>query len=89
MSGLQGRARVPRVLAVCAEADAPWRAVLRHGGTARARRTQEQPRPSGTPTARRRLGYHLVDALAELHAVDIETAGLADFGRPAPPSSAS
>ena len=30
-----------------------------------------------------RAGDDLVDALVELHAVDIESAGLADFGRPA------
>jgi aminoglycoside phosphotransferase (APT) family kinase protein len=42
--------------------------------------------PSGyaeTPEERRRLGEALVDALAELHAVDPAVVGLAEFGRPA------
>ena len=34
------------------------------------------------PGARPRIGHELVDALAELHLVDWEAAGLGDFGRP-------
>ncbi len=34
------------------------------------------------PTTMRQVSESLVDALAELHAIDLEAAGLADFGRP-------
>jgi aminoglycoside phosphotransferase (APT) family kinase protein len=44
--------------------------------------TDELPAVLAAPAARRRAGLDLVDALAELHAVDIHAAGLADFGRP-------
>ena len=44
--------------------------------------TEELPASLASADARRSAGDDLVDALAELHAVDIESAGLADFGRP-------
>ena len=44
--------------------------------------TEELPPTLSTAEARRALGHDLVDALAELHAVDIASAGLGDFGRP-------
>ena len=83
LSGLQGRARVPRVLAVCAEADVlgvPFYVMEELRGHVV---TEELPASLASADARRRAGDDLVDALAELHAVDIESAGLADFGRPA------
>lgn len=42
-----------------------------------------EPASVATPEARRQLGGEFVDALAELHAVDYEAAGLGDLGRPA------
>ena len=45
--------------------------------------TEELPASLAGAGARREAGDDLVDALVELHAVDIESAGLADFGRPA------
>jgi aminoglycoside phosphotransferase (APT) family kinase protein len=44
--------------------------------------TDALPASLSDSDARRRAGDDLVDALAELHAVDIGTAGLAGFGRP-------
>jgi aminoglycoside phosphotransferase (APT) family kinase protein len=83
LSGLQGRARVPRVLAVCADADVlgvPFYVMEELRGHVV---TEELPASLASADARRRAGDDLVDALVELHAVDIESAGLADFGRPA------
>ena len=83
LGALEGRARVPRVLAVCDDAERARRAVLRHGGAARARRHRRAARLARQRRRRAaRAGDDLVDALVELHAVDIASAGLADFGRP-------
>jgi aminoglycoside phosphotransferase (APT) family kinase protein len=83
LSALQGRARVPRVLAVCEDADllgVPFYLMEElHGDVV----TGELPAALGTPAARRSAGHDLVDALVELHVVDIESAGLGGFGRPA------
>jgi aminoglycoside phosphotransferase (APT) family kinase protein len=38
---------------------------------------------ASTPADRERIGHALVDVLADLHSVDPETVGLAEFGRPA------
>ncbi|MET0816502.1 MAG: phosphotransferase family protein, partial [Solirubrobacteraceae bacterium] len=83
LSALHGRARVPRVLAVCSDPTvigAPF-FVMEHIDA-------EVVGPS-LPTAvdlpaseRGAFGRELVDALAELHAVDVEAAGLQAFGRP-------
>jgi aminoglycoside phosphotransferase (APT) family kinase protein len=82
LAALQGRARVPRVLAVCPDADVlgvPFYVMEElHGHVV----TDELPAVLGSAGARRSAGDDLVDALVELHAVDIESAGLADFGRP-------
>jgi aminoglycoside phosphotransferase (APT) family kinase protein len=44
--------------------------------------TQELPPGLDDPTARRRLGNELVDALVEIHAADVRDPGLASFARP-------
>jgi aminoglycoside phosphotransferase (APT) family kinase protein len=82
LGALEGRARVPRVLAVCCDEDVlgvPFYVMEELAGHVV---TDELPATLGTPAARRELGHDLVDALAELHAVDVASAGLSDFGRP-------
>ena len=82
LGALHGRARVPRVLAVCSETDVlgvPFYVMEEVRGHVV---TEELPASLGSAEARRRAGDDLVDALVELHAVDIEGAGLTDFGRP-------
>ncbi len=44
--------------------------------------TRELPPGLETEEARRRLGLDLVDALVEIHAVDVHSPGIADFIRP-------
>ena len=44
--------------------------------------TTGTPPALDSPPLRRRIGQALVDTLADLHAVDWRSAGLADFGRP-------
>ena len=44
--------------------------------------TTGTPAPLNSPALRRRIGQALVDTLADLHAVDWRSAGLADLGRP-------
>ena len=44
--------------------------------------TTGTPPPLNPPALRRRIGQALVDTLADLHAVDWRSAGLADLGRP-------
>ncbi|MDX6540075.1 MAG: hypothetical protein QOI71_1685 [Gaiellales bacterium] len=82
LTALQGRARVARVLAVCPDDDilgVPFYVMEElHGDVV----TDRLPAPLATAGARRRAGLDLVDALAELHAVDPGSAGLGDFGRP-------
>ena len=83
LRALHDRARVPRVLAVCTEADVlgvPFYVMEELRGHVV---TEELPGSLAGSDARRAAGNDLVDALVELHAVDIESAGLADFGRPA------
>jgi aminoglycoside phosphotransferase (APT) family kinase protein len=83
LGALQGRARVPRVLAVCHDAEVlgvPFYVMDEVRGHVV---TDELPASLRSADARRRAGVDLVDALAELHAVDIASAGLSDFGRPA------
>jgi aminoglycoside phosphotransferase (APT) family kinase protein len=45
-------------------------------------RHEEPPPISGRPEVRRRVGLALVDALVDLHAVDVERAGLSHLGKP-------
>lgn len=82
LAALRGRARVPRVLAVCEDPDVlgvPFYVMEELRGHVV---TDTLPASLSDARARRRAGDDLVDALAELHAVDIDTAGLAGFGRP-------
>ena len=82
LRALEGRARVPRVLAVGHDdgvLGVPFYVMEELRGHIV---TDELPASLGSPDARRWAGNDLVDALAELHAVDIASAGLADFGRP-------
>ena len=82
LGALQGRARVPGLGAVCSDADilgVPFYVMQELRGHVV---TDALPALLATADARRRAGLDLVDALAELHAVDIDLAGLRDFGRP-------
>jgi aminoglycoside phosphotransferase (APT) family kinase protein len=82
LRALADRARVPRVLAVCADASilgAPFYLMeLLHGIVADTR----VPAALDTPAERRRMADELIDALVELHALDWRAAGLDRFGRP-------
>jgi aminoglycoside phosphotransferase (APT) family kinase protein len=82
LRALDGRARVPRVLAVCCD-DAvlgvPFYVMEEVRGHVV---TDQLPSPLTSAGARRRAGDDLVDALVELHAVDVAGAGLDGFGRP-------
>jgi aminoglycoside phosphotransferase (APT) family kinase protein len=74
-------ARVPDVLAVCEDESvigAPFYVMERVGGDVI---TTEVPAALDTPAERRRIGEELVDALAEIHAVDWQ-ACLEGFGKP-------
>jgi len=83
LTALEGTpARTPRVLATGDEVSvigAPFYVMERvHGDVV----TAEIPAPLDSPVERRRIGEELVDALAEVHAVDWRAAGLEGFGRP-------
>jgi aminoglycoside phosphotransferase (APT) family kinase protein len=72
-------ARVPRVLAVCADESligAPFYVMQRVSG---AVLTSALPPALDTPQQRRAIGLELVDALVEVHAVDWRACGLAGF----------
>jgi aminoglycoside phosphotransferase (APT) family kinase protein len=74
--------RVPQVLAICEDEallGVPFYVMPRLDGRVLTRRL---PAAHAAPAERRRIGEELVDALAEIHAVDVEAAGLAGFGRP-------
>jgi aminoglycoside phosphotransferase (APT) family kinase protein len=82
LRALAGRAPVPRVLAVCDDADvigAPFYVMERVAG---AVVTDALPPALDSEAERRRIGDALVDALVTLHAVDWRAAGLEGFGRP-------
>jgi aminoglycoside phosphotransferase (APT) family kinase protein len=75
-------ARVPRVVLVCEDVavlGVPFYVMDYLEGVVV---TDRLPAAVDTPEERRRLGVDLVDALAEIHAVDWRAHGLADFGRP-------
>jgi aminoglycoside phosphotransferase (APT) family kinase protein len=82
LSALEGRARVPRVLAVCDDASvlgAPFyvmEEVIGHVVTS------AMPHGLDTLPERERTAHELVDALVEIHAVDWRAAGLEGFGKP-------
>jgi aminoglycoside phosphotransferase (APT) family kinase protein len=75
-------ARVPRTLLACDDDSvigAPFYVMEYCVGTVI---TAEIPRGLDNPDERRRIGLDLVDALAEVHAVDWRACGLEGYGRP-------
>jgi aminoglycoside phosphotransferase (APT) family kinase protein len=82
LGALAGRARVPRVLAVCADPavlGAPFFVMEEIDGVVAG---VAVPPPLDSPADRRRMVLELVDGLAEIHAIDWRAAGLDGFGRP-------
>jgi len=82
LSALHGRARVPRVLAVCddeAVIGAPFYVMEEVVGHVV---TDAMPAELDTPEERRRTAHDLIDALVEIHGVDWRDAGLEGFGKP-------
>jgi aminoglycoside phosphotransferase (APT) family kinase protein len=82
LQALEGRARVPRVLAVGDDPTvigAPFYVMEEVVGHVV---TDVMPAALDTPPERRRTGEELVDALVEIHAVDWRAAGLEGFGKP-------
>jgi aminoglycoside phosphotransferase (APT) family kinase protein len=79
LRALEGRARVPKVHAICDSDDvigAPFYVMELIEGDVITDQV-----PAGTD--RRAVAESLIDALVELHALDWSAAGLADLGRPA------
>jgi aminoglycoside phosphotransferase (APT) family kinase protein len=82
LRALEGRAPVPRVLAVGADPaliGAPFYVMERIEGEVAAHAV---PAALDDEAGRRRMGEELVDALVTLHAVDWRAAGLEGFGKP-------
>src|SRR3954468_9360918 len=82
LRGLEGRARVPRVLAVCEDPEvigAPFYVMEEVVGHVV---TTAMPHGMDTPDERRRTAHELIDALVEIHGVDWRDAGLEGFGKP-------
>jgi aminoglycoside phosphotransferase (APT) family kinase protein len=82
LRALEGRARVPRVLAVCedpAVLGAPFYVMEEVVGHVV---TTAMPHGLDSPAERRRTGEELLDALVEIHGVDWRAAGLEGFGKP-------
>jgi aminoglycoside phosphotransferase (APT) family kinase protein len=82
LRALEGDAPVPRVLAICEDADvlgAPFYVMERLAGEVVS---DTLPGALDSEAERRRMGEELVDALVTLHAVDWRAAGLEGFGRP-------
>lgn len=74
--------RVPSVVLLCEDpsvAGAPFYVMDRADGIVVRERLPDE---LDAPEHRRRVGEELMDALAELHAVDWRALGLEDFGRP-------
>jgi aminoglycoside phosphotransferase (APT) family kinase protein len=75
-------ARVPRVLAVCEDRETigcPFYVMERVDGDVMVTRVSGA---LDTPAERRRIGEQLIEALAEIHAVDWLAVGLEGFGKP-------
>jgi aminoglycoside phosphotransferase (APT) family kinase protein len=75
-------ARVPRVLAVCAQEDVigcPFYVMERIEGEVIV---SSVPDALDSPAHRREIGEELIRALAEIHGVDWQAAGLQGFGKP-------
>ncbi|HWI71488.1 MAG TPA: phosphotransferase family protein, partial [Baekduia sp.] len=82
LSALAGRARVPRVLAVCEDTGvigAPFYVMELVDGHVV---TTAMPDALDTPAERERTAHELIDALVEIHGVDWRAAGLEGFGKP-------
>jgi len=82
LRALEGRARVPRVLAVCDDESvigAPFYVMEEVEGLVV---TGEIPDVLTSLEDRRRMAEELIDALVEIHAVDWRAAGLEGFGKP-------
>ena len=83
LRALEGTAaRVPRVLAVCADADqigAPFYLMEFVPGEVIV---SQVPAPLDNPEERRSIGEQLIEALVEIHAVDWQAVGLEGFGKP-------
>jgi aminoglycoside phosphotransferase (APT) family kinase protein len=82
LAALDGRARVPAVLAVCDDTSiigAPFYVMERIAGEVI---TSALPPALDAVRERRRIGEELVDALVEVHDVDWAAAGLEGFGKP-------
>ena len=76
ISALHGKARVPRPIAACEDTDvigAPFYLMERKDGVVIR---GEMPAAYDTPEDRRRVGEEIIEALAEMHGVDWEVAGL-------------
>jgi aminoglycoside phosphotransferase (APT) family kinase protein len=81
LRGLEGKARVPKVLAVSEGGviGCPFYVMERVQGHVV---TTSVPEELDTVQDRRRMGEELVDALVEVHSVDWQAAGLEGFGKP-------
>jgi len=82
LRALEGRARVPKVLAVCDDESvigAPFYVMEKVTGDVI---TTAVPEPLDNPAERRRIGDELIDTLVEIHAVDWQAVGLEGFGKP-------
>jgi len=82
LAALDGRARVPRVLAVCEDESligAPFYVMEKVPGHVV---TGTVPAELDSLDDHRRMGEQLIDALVELHAVDWMAAGLEGYGKP-------
>jgi aminoglycoside phosphotransferase (APT) family kinase protein len=82
LRALEGRARVPKVLAVCddeAVIGAPFYVMEMVEGDVV---TTAMPPALDTPAERQRTAFELIDALVEVHGVDWRAAGLEGFGKP-------
>jgi aminoglycoside phosphotransferase (APT) family kinase protein len=82
LDALDGHARVPKVLAACADDSvigAPFYLMEQVRGHVV---TTEVPAELDSLDDRRRMGEELIDALVEIHAVDWQAVGLEGFGKP-------
>jgi aminoglycoside phosphotransferase (APT) family kinase protein len=82
LRALEGRARVPKVLAVCDDETvigAPFYVMEMVEGDVV---TTEMPPALDDPAGRRATAFELIDALVEVHGVDWRAAGLEGFGKP-------
>jgi aminoglycoside phosphotransferase (APT) family kinase protein len=82
LQAVHGHARVPKVLAACADESvigAPFYLMERVAGHVV---TTQVPAELDTIEDRRRMGEELIDALVEVHAVDWQACGLEGYGKP-------